>query len=111
MSDTRFIILGVILIFVGFIILGTLGEEHQTSLIEAEEFGECYVYSEDAAPIKTDCSVKVLDQTIFFGVVIAFIVVGVATLVKGVRGRWDNEVNPEDMVGPGGGSSEKDGPN
>jgi len=23
-------------------------------------------------------------------------------LIKGVRGKWDNDVKPEDMVGPGG---------
>lgn len=111
MSDTRFTILGIVLIFVGFIVLGTLGGEHQTSSIEAEEFGDCYIYSDDAAPIKTDCSIRILDQTVFFGIVIALIVAGVIFLIKGIRGKWDNEVKPEDMVGPGGGSSEKDSPN
>lgn len=108
MSDTRFTILGVALIFAGFLVLGILGGEHQASSIEAEEFGNCHIYSEDSAPVRTDCEAKVSDQVIFFGVVIALIVAGVAVLVKGVRGRWDNEVKPEDMVGPGGGSSERD---
>ena len=104
MSDTRFTILGVVLIFSGFLVLGILGSDHQASSIEAEEFGDCYIYSENSVPIKTDCSVKVSDQIAFFGVVIALIAAGVIVLVKGVRGKWDNEVKPEDMVGPGGSS-------
>ena len=108
MSDTRFTILGVVLIFSGFLVLGILGGDHQASSIEAKEFGDCYIYSEDSAPIKADCSVKVSDQIAFFGVVIALIAAGVIVLVKGVRGKWDSEVKPEDMVGPGGSSSESD---
>ena len=108
MSDTRFTILGVALIFAGFLVLGVLGGDHQASLIEAGEFGDCYVYYEDSAPVKTDCAVKVSEQMTFFGVVIALIAAGIAVLVKGVMGRWDNEVRPEDMVGPGDGSSKKD---
>jgi hypothetical protein len=38
----------------------------------------------------------------FSGLVIGLIGAGVASLVKGVRGRWDQDVKPEDMVGPGG---------
>ena len=26
---------------------------------------------------------------------------GIVSLVKGVKGRWDQDVKPEDMVGPG----------
>ncbi len=26
--------------------------------------------------------------------------IGVIALIKGLRGDWDNKVNPEDMVGP-----------
>ncbi len=108
MSDTRFTILGVGLIFAGFLILGILGQDHQSAFIQAEEFGDCYEYSDDVEPLKTDCSVLVLDQTIFFGVVITLIGAGVAVLIIGVRGRWDNEVRPEDMLGPGH-PSNKDG--
>ena len=108
MSDTRFTILGILLIFAGFLILGTMGNEYQTALIEAEEFDDCYAYSDDMKPTKADCSAKVFGQTMFFGMVIAVIGAGVIVLIKGVRGRWDNEVKPEDMVGPGGSSSETD---
>ena len=101
MSDTRFLILGVILIFVGFLVFGMLGESYRAASIEAGEFGDCYEYSEDSAPIKTDCAAKTFDQLVFFGIIIAIIATGIIMLIKGAKGRWDNEVRPEDMVGPG----------
>ena len=101
MSDVRFIIIGVGLIFVGFIILGGLGHEYQAATIESDEFGTCYEYSDVHPPIEINCSYKVMDQTLFFGMVLGFIVAGIVSLIKGVKGDWDNKVNPEDMVGPG----------
>ena len=33
------------------------------------------------------------------------------SLVKGIKGRWDQDVKPEDMVGPSGSFDTRDGPN
>jgi len=33
--------------------------------------------------------------------VISLIGAGIISLVKGVRGKWDQDVKPEDMLGPG----------
>ena len=97
----RFTIIGVALIFVGFIVLGGFGHDFQAATLESNEFGTCYEYSDDNEPVKIDCSIKVVDQTIFFAIIIGFIGAGIIALVKGVKGNWDNKVNPEDMVGPG----------
>ena len=43
MSDTRFIILGVGLIFAGIIVLTVFGA-HVDEITLQEEFGECYEY-------------------------------------------------------------------
>ena len=102
MSDTRFTILGIGFIFAGFLILGIFGSDYQISNVEMTEFGDCYEYSENNEPIPIDCSYKVFDQTIFFGVVIGLIAAGAISLIKGARGNWDSKVRPEDMVGPGG---------
>ena len=101
MSDVRFIIIGVALVFVGFIVLGVLGENFHTAALESNEFGICYEYSDDKAPVKIDCSIKVAEQTMFFSIVVGFIGAGIISLIKGVKGNWDNKVNPKDMVGPG----------
>ena len=102
MSDTRFTIIGVALIFVGFLIFGVFGGNYQTSNIEMAEFGNCFEYSEDRDPVPINCSYKAFDQTVFFAIVIVLIGGGIIALIKGIRGKWDNEVKPEDMVGPGG---------
>lgn len=102
MSDMRFIILSVGLIFAGFLILGVFGDDYQTANIEASEFGDCYDYDSGSNPVPINCSFKIFDQVLFFGLVLALIVAGIIALIKGIRGKWDNEVKPEDMVGPGG---------
>lgn len=109
MSDTRFTILGIALIFAGFLILGVLGNDFRINNIEMAEFGDCYDYSQDN-PVSIDCSYRILDQSMFLAAVMAFIVGGIISLIKGVRGKWDNQVKPEDMVGPSrDDNSEKEG--
>ncbi len=102
MSDIRFIIIGIVLVFVGFIILGTFGHNYQASTLESNEFDTCYEYSENNPPVEISCSFKIFDQTLFFVLVMGFVGAGIIALVKGVKGDWDNKVKPEDMVGPGG---------
>ncbi len=101
MSDMRFILIGIVLTFVGFIILGVFGHDYQAATLESNEFGTCHEYSDDMAPVEIDCSFKILDQTVFFALIIGFIGAGIITLVKGVRGNWDSKVKPEDILGPG----------
>ena len=101
MSDMRFIIAGIILVFVGFLILGGFGNNFQAATLESNEFGTCYEYSDDSPPVEINCSFKIFDQTIFFALVTGFIGAGIISLIKGTRGDWDNKVKPEDMVGPG----------
>ncbi|MFQ5475662.1 MAG: hypothetical protein ACE5DT_01360 [Nitrosopumilus sp.] len=97
----RFILIGIALTFVGFIILGVFGQDYQAATLESNEFGTCYEYSDDRTPIEINCSFKILDQTVFFVLIIGFIGAGIIALVKGVKGDWDSRVKPEDAVGPG----------
>ncbi len=101
MSDIRFTMIGIALIFVGFIILGVFGQDYQAATLESNEFETCYEYSDEKAPVEIDCSSKIFNQTLFFALIIGFIGAGIIALVKGVKGDWDNKVKPEDMVGPG----------
>ena len=100
MSDIRFIMVGALVIFSGFIILGIFSQQYQTANIQKNEFGSCFEYFEDKGPIEIDCSEKTFQQNLLFGIVIALIVGGIVLLIKGLRGNWDNKVKPEDMVGP-----------
>ena len=101
MSDTRFTLLGIGLIFAGFIILGIFGAPYFDATIQAQEFDDCYEYFDDSPPIPIDCEIKIQDKIIFSGLIIGLVAAGIVALVKGVKGKWDQNVKPEDMVGPG----------
>ncbi len=101
MSDMRFTIIGIALIFVGFIVLGVFGHDYQAATLESNEFETCYEYSDEKAPVEISCSSKIFNQTLFFAFIIGFVGAGIIALVKGVKGNWDNKVKSEDMVGPG----------
>ena len=77
MSDTRFTIIGIVLIFVGFIILGVFGHNYQAATIESNEFETCYEYSDEKAPVEINCSSKIFNQTLFFALIIGFIGAGI----------------------------------
>lgn len=105
MGDIRFSMIGIGLIFAGFIVLGIFGGNYQSASIESEEFGTCYRYYEDAEPVSVSCADAMAEQAGFLGTIAALVAAGIASLVKGVRGDWDSKVRPEDMVGPGGGAA------
>lgn len=102
MSDTRFSILGIVLVFAGFLIFGIFGAEYYDATIEDDEFGNCFEYFEDRPPVPVDCEIKEQNKILFFVVVFVLIALGIISLIKGVRGKWDQDVKPEDMLGPGG---------
>ena len=110
MSDTRFIILGVGLIFTGIIVLTVFGDQIDEITLQ-EEFSECYEYHADAPPTEIDCNIIFQNKMIIFAIVVLLIICGIASLVKGIRGRWDQDVKPEDMVGPNSSFDTHDGPN
>ena len=110
MSDTRFIILGVGLIFAGIIVLSVFGAQFDEITIQ-DEFHECYEYHEDVPPTKIDCDIAFQSKLIIFAIVTLLIICGITSLVKGIKGRWDQDVKPEDMVGPSDSFDARDGPN
>jgi len=109
-SDTRFIILGVGLIFAGIIVLTVLGD-HVDEITLQEEFRECYEYHDDVPPTKIDCDIAFQSKLIIFAIVTLLIICGIASLLKGIKGEWDQNVKPEDMVGPSGSFDTHDGSN
>ena len=102
MSDTRYTLLGIGLIFSGFIVLGTLGGQYFSVTIQSQEFDNCFEYFDDKPPLPVDCNSKLEDKAMLSGLVIGLIGAGTISLIKGIRGKWDQSVKPEDMLGPGG---------
>jgi len=109
-SDTRFIILGVGLIFAGIIILSVFGAQFNEITMQ-EEFHVCYEYHADMPPTEIDCDTAFQSKMIIYAIVALLFICGIASLVKGMRGRWDQDVKPEDMVGPNNSFDIGDGPN
>ncbi len=101
MTDMRFILIGIGITFAGFLILGVMGGQYQATTFESNEFGTCFEYFEDKPPQEVNCSFKIMDQTVFFTLVIGLLGAGGIALLKGARGDWDSKVKPEDIVGPG----------
>jgi len=102
MSDIRFVMIGVGVLSVGFIVMALFGTQYQDITIQTKEFSECYDYTDENVPVKIDCDERLQDRNLMFAVVIGILIVGGLSLVKGIRGKWDNDVKPEEMVGPGG---------
>ena len=100
MSDTRFIILGVGLIFAGIIFLSVFGNQSIEITLQ-EGFTECFEYHDDAPPTEIDCDTAFENKMLIFAITALLTVCGIISLVKGIKGRWDQDVKPEDMVGPG----------
>jgi len=100
MSDTRFIMIGLVLVFAGFLILGIFGRPFFEFTIQANEFGDCFDYTEDGHAIPVDCDSILGNKVILFGVVFVLIGGGIIALIKGVRGRWDQDVKSGEMIGP-----------
>ena len=92
--------IGIVFIFAGFLIFGIFGQQHYNLTIQSEEFGDCYNF-DDGKQIKIDCNVATQDKMIFLGTVVIVIGLGIFFLIRGIRGKWDQDVKPEDAVGPG----------
>ena len=100
MSDTRFIILGIGLIFSGIIFLSVFGNQ-STEISLQDEFSKCFEYHDDSPPTEIDCDTATENKMMIFAITALLIVCGIVSLLKGMKGRWDQNVKPEDMVGPG----------
>jgi hypothetical protein len=99
MSDIRFTLIGICLVFAGFIVLGVFGQDHYNFAVQEREFGDCFTY-EDGKQVEVSCNERMQDRAVFFGVVVSIIGAGIFFLIKGVRGKWDQDVKPEDKIGP-----------
>jgi hypothetical protein len=99
MSDTRLTLIGVALVFAGFLILGIFGQKYYEFSIQEKEFGNCFEFK-DGKKTEIGCDIVMQDKTVFFALVLGLIGTGIFFLKKGIRGKWDQDVRPEDKVGP-----------
>lgn len=91
--------LGLALVFAGFLVLGIFGRPFLEFTVQANEFGNCVDYTETGS-VSTDCDIIMQNKMLFFGVVMGLIGTGIVALIKGYRGKWDQDVKSNEMVGP-----------
>ena len=108
MSDMRFIMIGLVAITIGFIVLGVFGAQFTEITVQTKEFTVCYKYPEDQPPIKVECEAYLQEKNLLFVAVIVIIAGGIIALLKGVKGRWDQNIKPEEMLGPGNNNNDDD---
>ena len=102
MSDIRFVMIGIVVLSVGFIVMAVFGTQYQDITVQSKEFTECYDYTDENVAVKVDCDEQLQSRNLIFVAVIGILAAGGILLVKGIRGTWDNDVKPEEMLGPGG---------
>lgn len=99
MSDMRLIIIGAVIMFVGFMLGGTVNASYSQFAIQQENFDQCFDYSSGVA-IHVKCSEKGQDHLLYLGLSFGLLGTGGVIIFKGIRGKWDNNVKDDEMVGP-----------
>lgn len=99
MSDIRLILIGSVIIVAGFFVGGMAGSEYSQFAIQETTFGDCYDYSSGTA-IPVNCTQKQSDNLLELTLSIVLIGGGAVVIYKGIKGKWDQNVKSDEMVGP-----------
>ena len=99
MSDIRLILVGAVIMFVGFMVGGTANSTHSQFEVQQKNFGECFDYS-SGVEVHVKCSDKNLDYTLYLGLSLGLLGIGGVVVFKGIRGKWDHDVKDSEMLGP-----------
>lgn len=90
---------GSVMIFAGFYVVGMGASEYSQISMQISEFDNCYDYSAGTA-MHVNCSKA--EQDAFFYLALAFSMLGGGSYVifRGIRGKWDQNVKSDEMLGP-----------
>ena len=91
--------IGSVIIVAGFFVGNMAGSEYDQYAIQEASFGDCYDYSSGTA-VHVNCAQKQLDSALYLILSVVLIGGGVVILIKGIRGKWDQNVKSDEMVGP-----------
>ena len=101
MSDIRLILVGVGIIFTGFILGGLINSNYAQFEIQGKLSDQCYDYS-SGKEVKVKCTEKGEEHFIYFGMALGLLLFGGFIIFKGIRGKWDQNVKDDEMLGPKG---------
>ena len=89
------------IIFAGFMLGGMANSNYAQFEIQQKLFDQCYDYS-SGTEVKVKCTEKGQEHFIYFGIALGVLCFGGFILFKGVRGKWDQNVKDDEMLGPKG---------
>lgn len=98
MSDIRLIMVGASIIFGGFVIGGIGNSGYSQYAIQQQNFEDCFDYSSGVA-MHVKCSDKSYDHMIYLLLSLTLLGIGGVVIYKGTRGKWDNDVKDNEMLG------------
>ncbi len=99
MSDIRLVMIGAVIIFAGFVVGGIKGSYYSQFVVQSNQFDECFDYS-TGNEVKVKCSDVTQDSYMYLAMSLGLIGIGGFVLYKGIRGKWDQNVKSDEMVGP-----------
>ncbi len=91
--------LGSVIIFGGFVVVGITSSQYAQYSIQAQQFDDCFDYSSGIA-VHVKCEQKEQDKFMLLVLSLGLIGSGAVILVKGIRGKWDQNVKSDEMLGP-----------
>lgn len=98
MSDIRLILGGAAIIFAGFMLGGMANSNYAQFAVQQQNFDECYDYSSGVA-VHVKCSEKSQDYGLYLALSVGLLGAGGVVIFKGIRGKWDNDVKDDEMLG------------
>ncbi len=99
MSDIRLIMIGAVIIFSGFVVGGIANSGYAQFAVQQQNFDDCYDYS-TGVQVHVKCSDKSYDYVLYLALALGLFGTGGVVIYKGIRGKWDNSVKDDEMVGP-----------
>ncbi len=99
MSDIRLIMIGSVIIFVGFYVASMGGSEYSQMSMQASQFDDCYDYSSGNA-VHVSCVQVEHDALLYLALALGLIGGGSYIIFRGIRGKWDQNVKSDEMIGP-----------
>lgn len=91
--------LGSVIIFAGFMVDEVKSSYYAQFMIQADQFDECYDYS-TGNQVKVKCSDMANDSFLYLALSIVLVGMGGLIIFKGIRGKWDENVKSDEMLGP-----------
>jgi hypothetical protein len=91
--------IGSVIIFAGFYVASLEGSQYRQMAMQAGQFDDCYDYSTGVA-IRVSCVQVEHDTLLYLALALSLIGTGGYVIFRGIKGRWDQNVKSDEMLGP-----------